>query len=40
MNAWRAALRAELAATPSVLPAGPDRDRVEDFLVGVRKEHL
>ncbi|NBE99727.1 nucleotidyltransferase [Nonomuraea sp. KC401] len=40
VNAWRAALGAELAATPSVLPAAPDRDRVEDFLVGVRKEHL
>ncbi|MFG1705673.1 DNA polymerase beta superfamily protein [Nonomuraea sp. M3C6] len=40
VDAWRAALSAELAASPSVLPAQPDRDRVEDFLVGVRKENL
>ncbi|WP_246090401.1 nucleotidyltransferase domain-containing protein [Nonomuraea deserti] len=40
VDAWRAALAAELAATPSVLPARPDRDRVEDFLIGVRKENL
>lgn len=40
VDAWRAALTAELAATPAVLPERPDRDRVEDFLVGVRKEHL
>ncbi|MEO3801803.1 nucleotidyltransferase domain-containing protein [Nonomuraea sp. B1E8] len=40
VDAWRAALVAELAATPSVLPARPDRDRVEDFLIGVRKENL
>ncbi|TMR36636.1 nucleotidyltransferase [Nonomuraea zeae] len=38
--AWQAALSAELAASPSVLPERPDRDRVEDFLVGVRKENL
>ncbi|MEO3890972.1 nucleotidyltransferase domain-containing protein [Nonomuraea sp. B5E05] len=40
VDAWRAALVAELTATPSVLPARPDRDRVEDFLIGVRKENL
>ncbi|MGN9844043.1 nucleotidyltransferase domain-containing protein [Nonomuraea sp. H19] len=40
VDAWRAALSAELAATPSVLPERPDRDRVEDFLIDVRKENL
>ncbi|TMR21141.1 nucleotidyltransferase [Nonomuraea turkmeniaca] len=40
VDAWRAALSAELAATPGVLPAEPDRQRVEDFLIGVRKENL
>jgi predicted nucleotidyltransferase len=40
VDAWRAALSAELAATPSVLPAEPDRARVEDFLIDVRKENL
>ncbi|WP_235854393.1 nucleotidyltransferase domain-containing protein [Nonomuraea aridisoli] len=40
VEAWRAALSAELAAAPSVLPPLPDRDRVDDFLVGVREEFL
>jgi hypothetical protein len=40
VDAWRAALSAELAATPSVLPAQPDRARVEEFLISVRKENL
>ncbi|MEU5865964.1 nucleotidyltransferase domain-containing protein [Nonomuraea sp. NPDC047529] len=40
VDAWRGELAAELAATPCVLPERPDRERVEDFLVGVRKEHL
>ncbi|GGS64266.1 nucleotidyltransferase [Nonomuraea spiralis] len=40
VDAWRAELTAELAAAPTVLPERPDRERVEDFLVGVRKEHL
>ncbi|WP_241564045.1 nucleotidyltransferase domain-containing protein [Nonomuraea polychroma] len=40
VDAWRAALSAELAATPSVLPATPDRERVEEFLIDVRKENL
>ncbi|SEH03338.1 hypothetical protein SAMN05444920_13556 [Nonomuraea solani] len=40
VNAWRAELSDELAAAPSVLPELPDRARVEEFLVGVRKEHL
>lgn len=40
VDGWRAALSAELAATPSVLPAEPDRARVEEFLIGVRKENL
>ncbi|MEV5502031.1 nucleotidyltransferase domain-containing protein [Nonomuraea fuscirosea] len=40
VDAWRAALAAELAATPSVLPERPDRERVEEFLVGVRRENL
>ncbi|NUP02293.1 MAG: nucleotidyltransferase [Nonomuraea sp.] len=40
VDAWRAELAAELAGTPAVLPERPDRDRVEDFLIGVRKEHL
>ncbi|NUS04482.1 MAG: nucleotidyltransferase [Nonomuraea sp.] len=40
VDAWRAELAAELARTPAVLPERPDRDRVEDFLIGVRKEHL
>ncbi|MFB4263490.1 DNA polymerase beta superfamily protein [Nonomuraea sp. GTA35] len=38
--AWRAALSAELAAEPGVLPERPDRERVEEFLVGVREENL
>ncbi|GAA3658846.1 nucleotidyltransferase domain-containing protein [Nonomuraea antimicrobica] len=37
---WRAALSAELAAAPSVLPELPERGRVEEFLIGVREEHL
>ncbi|MEV1175610.1 nucleotidyltransferase domain-containing protein [Nonomuraea sp. NPDC049784] len=40
VDAWRAALSAELTAAPCVLPDRPDRERVEDFLVGVRKEFL
>nr|WP_311132369.1 nucleotidyltransferase domain-containing protein [Nonomuraea gerenzanensis] len=40
MLAWRAALSAELAGEPGVLPEWPDRGRVEDFLVGVRQENL
>jgi predicted nucleotidyltransferase len=40
VDAWRASLAAELAGTPTVLPGRPDRERVEDFLVGVRREHL
>ncbi|QFY08926.1 nucleotidyltransferase [Nonomuraea phyllanthi] len=40
VDAWRAALSAELADVPGVLPDLPDRRRVEDFLVGVRKEYL
>ncbi|MGP4098855.1 nucleotidyltransferase domain-containing protein [Nonomuraea sp. KM90] len=40
VDAWRAALSAELAAEPSVLPELPDRERVEEFLVGVRVENL
>jgi predicted nucleotidyltransferase len=38
--AWHAALRAELAAAGSVLPAAPDRARVEEFLMDVRRAHL
>ncbi|MFG3438249.1 DNA polymerase beta superfamily protein [Nonomuraea sp. NPDC047897] len=38
--AWQAALRAELAAAGSVLPAAPDRARVEEFLMDVRRAHL
>ncbi|WP_084963520.1 DNA polymerase beta superfamily protein [Thermoactinospora rubra] len=39
---WRARLSAELAdALPAgVLPAVPDRGRVEDFLIRVRRAHL
>ncbi|MCA2184430.1 nucleotidyltransferase domain-containing protein [Nonomuraea cavernae] len=40
VDAWRRALNAELAAADSVLPAAPDRARVEDFLVDVRRDHL
>ncbi|SDI39017.1 nucleotidyltransferase domain-containing protein [Nonomuraea jiangxiensis] len=48
VDAWRAGLTAELTAmmtatmagAPTVLPTRPDRDRVEDFLAGVRREHL
>ncbi|MCK2219217.1 nucleotidyltransferase domain-containing protein [Actinomadura sp. ATCC 31491] len=41
VDAWRAALVAELDAEPGgVLPAEPDRARVEEFLVGVRRENL
>jgi hypothetical protein len=40
VDAWRAELAAEVAAAGSVLPERPDRERVEEFLVGVRKEHL
>jgi predicted nucleotidyltransferase len=40
VDTWRAELAAELAATRGVLPAEPDRERVEEFLVGVRKENL
>ncbi len=40
VDGWRAALTAELAAAPSVLPEQPDRERVEEFLVGVRQENL
>ncbi len=40
VDAWRAALSAELSAAPSVLPESPDRERVEEFLVAVRAEHL
>ncbi|MEO3868086.1 nucleotidyltransferase domain-containing protein [Nonomuraea sp. B12E4] len=44
VDAWRAALSAELSAVmtgaPGTLPARPDRERVEEFLVGVRRENL
>ncbi|MEV4115006.1 nucleotidyltransferase domain-containing protein [Nonomuraea sp. NPDC049695] len=40
VDAWRAELSAEVAAAPGVLPERPDRERVEDFLVSVRKEFL
>ncbi|GAA3600579.1 nucleotidyltransferase domain-containing protein [Nonomuraea rosea] len=40
VDAWRTALAAELAASPSVLPARPDRERVEEFLMSVREENL
>ncbi len=40
VDAWRAELAAEVATAASVLPGRPDRERVEEFLVGVRKEHL
>ncbi|MEV4018109.1 nucleotidyltransferase domain-containing protein [Nonomuraea angiospora] len=40
VEAWRTELAAEVAAAGSVLPERPDRERVEEFLVGVRKEHL
>ncbi|SDM03030.1 hypothetical protein SAMN05421874_13615 [Nonomuraea maritima] len=40
VDAWRESLSAELAAAANTLPPLPDRDRVEEFLVGVRKEHL
>ncbi|MEV0594906.1 nucleotidyltransferase domain-containing protein [Nonomuraea cavernae] len=40
VDAWRRTLTAELAAADSVLPAVPDRAKVEDFLVGVRRDHL
>lgn len=40
VDAWRSALSAELTGLSGVLPPSPDRERVEDFLVGVRKEHL
>ncbi|MEV0612298.1 nucleotidyltransferase domain-containing protein [Nonomuraea sp. NPDC050404] len=40
VDAWRAALSAELAGSASVLPGAPDRGRVEDFLAEVRTENL
>ncbi|MBB5780919.1 nucleotidyltransferase domain-containing protein [Nonomuraea jabiensis] len=40
VDAWRAELAAEVDTAGSVLPGRPDRERVEEFLVGVRKEHL
>ncbi|MFI9839597.1 DNA polymerase beta superfamily protein [Nonomuraea sp. NPDC051941] len=40
VDAWRIELAAEVGAAGSVLPERPDRERVEEFLVGVRKEHL
>ncbi|MFF4615674.1 nucleotidyltransferase domain-containing protein [Nonomuraea jabiensis] len=40
VEAWRAELAGEVGAAGSVLPERPDRERVEEFLVGVRKEHL
>ncbi|MFI7127101.1 DNA polymerase beta superfamily protein [Nonomuraea sp. NPDC050153] len=40
VDAWRAELAAQVAAAGSALPERPDRERVEDFLIGVRKEHL
>lgn len=40
VDAWRARLVAELAAAGSVLPERPDRDAVEEFLIGVRRENL
>ncbi|MBN6055407.1 nucleotidyltransferase domain-containing protein [Nonomuraea sp. RK-328] len=40
VDAWRVSLNAELAAAPSVLPAEPDRERVEEFLMDVRRGHL
>ncbi len=38
--AWRAGLTAELAGARSVLPEKPDRRAVEEFLIGVRRQHL
>ncbi|MET7338442.1 nucleotidyltransferase domain-containing protein [Nonomuraea sp. NPDC005650] len=40
VDAWRTELAAEVASAGSALPERPDRQRVEDFLIGVRKEHL
>ncbi|MDR8410841.1 nucleotidyltransferase domain-containing protein [Nonomuraea sp. 3-1Str] len=44
VDAWRAALNAELTAEldagRGVLPAVPDRERVEEFLMDVRRGHL
>ncbi|MGW7484906.1 nucleotidyltransferase domain-containing protein [Nonomuraea muscovyensis] len=40
VTAWQAALRTELAAAGSVLPEAPDRGRVEEFLIDVRRAHL
>jgi predicted nucleotidyltransferase len=40
VDAWRAALVAELTGARGVLPDAPDRGRVESFLVDVRRGHL
>ncbi|MBN3930212.1 nucleotidyltransferase domain-containing protein [Streptomyces verrucosisporus] len=42
VESWLARLREEVdgAAAGTPLPAGPDRARVEDFLVRVRRAHL
>ncbi|MGW0809711.1 nucleotidyltransferase domain-containing protein [Nonomuraea sp. NPDC002799] len=40
VDAWRAALTAALSSAPDTLPARPDRERVDDFLVEVRREGL
>ncbi|MEV4357741.1 nucleotidyltransferase domain-containing protein [Nonomuraea sp. NPDC049625] len=40
VDAWRTELAAEVGEAGSVLPERPDRERVEEFLVGVRKENL
>ncbi|GAA0951697.1 nucleotidyltransferase domain-containing protein [Nonomuraea longicatena] len=37
---WRRRLAAELTGAASVLPAAPDRAAVDDFLTGVRRDHL
>ncbi|MFG1946910.1 DNA polymerase beta superfamily protein [Nonomuraea sp. NPDC048826] len=40
VDAWRLRLVAELASATSVLPERPDREAVEEFLIGVRRENL
>ncbi|WP_240196837.1 DNA polymerase beta superfamily protein [Nonomuraea lactucae] len=40
VDAWRTSLSADLAGGPGVLPDVPDRERVEGFLMDVRKGHL
>ncbi|MEV0347513.1 nucleotidyltransferase domain-containing protein [Nonomuraea sp. NPDC050680] len=38
--AWRAELTGDLADATGVLPAAPDRESVETYLVAVRRAHL